>query len=140
MPTLTDRELEDLLRSGESDSVERKRNASDLDRIREAVCGFANDLPDHRRPGVVFVGIEDDGSCADIAIDDVLPRQLGQIRDDGGITPFPSCRSVGSLFQGVRPRLLSSIHPKTLQSDAEVVRGFELDRGLESPHPRKSAG
>ena len=110
MPTLTDRELEDLLRSGESDSVERKRNASDLDRIREAVCGFANDLPDHRRPGVVFVGIEDDGSCADIAIDDVLLRQLGQIRDDGGITPFPSMQVRRVVVSGC-PTAVIVVHP-----------------------------
>jgi ATP-dependent DNA helicase RecG len=46
MPALTDDDLATLLRSGESDRAERKRNAADLDRIREAICAFANDLPD----------------------------------------------------------------------------------------------
>ncbi len=87
---LTDDELEMLLLQGESDRIERKRNANDMDRIREAVCAFANDLPDHRAPGVVYVGVEDDGTCSNLAIEDDLLQRLGQIRDDGAITPFPA--------------------------------------------------
>jgi len=90
MAALTDQDLEALLRGGESDRVECKRNASDLDRIREAVCAFANDLPDRREAGVVFAGIEDDGSCANLVVDDALLSTLGQIRDDGSLTPFPT--------------------------------------------------
>ena len=53
----TNRELESLLADLESDQVERKEclKGDSPRRIREAVCGFANDLPDRRRPGVVFV-------------------------------------------------------------------------------------
>lgn len=86
---LTDEDLAVLLQGGEADRVERKRNAEDNDRIREAICAFANDLPDHRLPGVVFVGVEDDGSCANLAITDRLLGTLGGMRDDGAITPFP---------------------------------------------------
>ena len=87
--TMTDRELDALLLQGEADRTERKRNAADMDRIREAVCAFANDLPDHREPGVVYVGVEDDGTCSNLDVDDALLKGLGQIRDDGAITPFP---------------------------------------------------
>ena len=90
MPRFSDQELETILQAGEADRSERKRNADDLDRIREAGCAFANDLPDHRQPGVVFVGIEDDGSNSNLAIDDKLLQRLGQIKDDGTITPFPT--------------------------------------------------
>src|SRR5262245_53609724 len=86
---LSDDDLEELLQGGEIDSVERKRNAADGDRIREAICAFANDLPDHRQAGVVFIGVEDDGSCAQLVISDELLRTLGGMRDDGAITPFP---------------------------------------------------
>lgn len=90
MAALSDADLDALFRSGEADRVEFKRNAANLDRIREAICAFANDLPDRRQPGVVFVGIEDDGRCAGLPITDALLRGLAQLRDDGGLTPFPS--------------------------------------------------
>ena len=100
MAALTDQELELLLGAGETDCVERKRNTSDLDRVREAICAFANDLSDRRRPGVVFIGVEDDGSCAHIPITDQLLTNLGQIWDDGGITPFPSMEVRRAVLKG----------------------------------------
>ncbi len=81
----------DLLRVDlESDRVERKERISrNRDRVAQAICAFANDLPNHRAPGVVFVGIRDDGSCADLHVDDDLLLQLAAIRDDGNIQPLP---------------------------------------------------
>lgn len=86
---LTDTQLEELLDS-ESDRVERKRNLKDSDKIHEAICAFANDMPNHGRPGVLLVGIEDDGSCAGLTIDDDLFVRLSNMRDDGLILPRPS--------------------------------------------------
>ncbi|HUY31135.1 MAG TPA: hypothetical protein VMV69_00025 [Pirellulales bacterium] len=48
---LTDAELAALLADTESDRVERKASIGDRDRIRQAICAFANDLPDYRLPG-----------------------------------------------------------------------------------------
>ena len=61
---MEDRELEALLADLESDRVERKASLSDKKRICEAICAFANDLPGSGRPGVLFVGANDDGSPA----------------------------------------------------------------------------
>lgn len=58
MPMATPAELERLMADMESDHVERKASASDPDKIRQAVCAFSNDLPDHRTPGYVFVGVD----------------------------------------------------------------------------------
>ena len=58
---MTDQELEALLNDVESDRVERKESASDADRLRQAVCAFANDMPNHQKPGILFVGARDDG-------------------------------------------------------------------------------
>ncbi|MDD4933232.1 MAG: ATP-binding protein [Methylacidiphilaceae bacterium] len=74
----------------ESDRVERKRSAADRSAICQAVCAFANDLPGHGKPGVIFLGVEDDGTCANLGITDQLLRELAQIRDDGRILPFPN--------------------------------------------------
>lgn len=61
-----DRDLEDLPVDLESDRVERKNSISDRDRVGEGNCAFANDLPIHNCPGVLFVGDRDNGFCADL--------------------------------------------------------------------------
>ena len=86
---LSDAELESLLGDLESDRVERKASIGDRNSIRQAICAFSNDMPDHRAPGVVFVGVNDDGSCARLAITDDLLRTLADMRSDGNILPFP---------------------------------------------------
>ena len=92
MTTIENQELRQLLKQGESDRVEFKESltGSAPDRIREAICAFANDLPDHRRPGIVFVGARNDGSPAGLPITDELLRQLADMKTDGNIVPPPS--------------------------------------------------
>jgi ATP-dependent DNA helicase RecG len=86
---LSDDELQSLMRDLESDRVERKASLSDFDRICEAVCAFANDLPAHGRPGVIFIGVHDDGSCAALTVTDQTLRTLADIRSNGNVVPFP---------------------------------------------------
>ncbi len=92
MQPLPDEELLVLLEDLESDRVERKRNwsGSAPDKVREAVCAFANDLPGHNLPGVVFVGAEDDGSPAGLILTDQLLLTLADVKSDGRIVPQPS--------------------------------------------------
>jgi len=102
---LNDQELAVLLRDLESDRVERKESASGRDDIKKAICAFANDLPDHRAPGVLFIGTRNDGSCANLLIDDKLLLLLSHMRDDGNILPIPSMtvqkRVIGGCELGV---------------------------------------
>ena len=86
---MTDKELETLLRALESDRVELKESLSDTSKIRQAICAFANDMPNHRAAGVIFVGVRDDGSCTSLSVTDELLRTLADIRDDGQILPLP---------------------------------------------------
>jgi ATP-dependent DNA helicase RecG len=79
-----------LLRDIESERVERKASLSDPDRLREAICAFANDLPGHNAPGVVFIGVSDDGRCAGTSITDELLLRIAQMRDEGSIVPIPT--------------------------------------------------
>lgn len=76
-------EIERLCADLESDRVERKSAFGNGEPIREAICALANDLPDHRQPGVVFVGIRDDGTCAGLPITDELLKRLSGIMDLG---------------------------------------------------------
>ena len=87
---LSDNELIDLMEAGESDRVEFTASVRDLDKFREAICAFANDLPNHKKPGVLFIGIDDDGNCAGASIDDSLLSQLGGLSKDGKMLPFPT--------------------------------------------------
>lgn len=67
-----DAELELMLADLESDLVERKETfkGDAPTAVREAVCAFANDLPNHRRSGVVFIGARDDGTPSGLPITD----------------------------------------------------------------------
>ncbi|MFZ2535316.1 helix-turn-helix domain-containing protein, partial [Methanothrix sp.] len=83
-------ELESMLIDLESDLVERKASLRDPDRIRQAICAYANDLPNHHKPGFIFIGANDDGSCSNLEITDALLLNLSYMKDDGKIQPFPS--------------------------------------------------
>lgn len=87
-----DKELEQLLNDLESDHVERKETwgGDAPDKGRQAVCAFANDLPDHRNPGVLFVGAGDDGTPSGIQITDQLLQTLADIKTDGNMLPPPT--------------------------------------------------
>jgi ATP-dependent DNA helicase RecG len=94
MTPLTDAELLALAQDTESDRVERKESwgGKAPEAGRQAVCAFANDLANHNLPGVLFVGIKDDGTPVgpDFAITDELLRTLADIKTDGKIVPPPS--------------------------------------------------
>lgn len=90
--TYSDLELETLMADIESDLVERKA-AFDGDApraVRQAICAFANDLPDRRRPGVVFIGVRDDGQPTGLEINDALLLKLAHCKTDGNILPLPA--------------------------------------------------
>ena len=78
MSNFTDEELLQIIETGESDAVEFKESLSGSasERIREAICAFANDLPDHRNPGLVLVGVKDDTTIGTMPITDELLRRL----------------------------------------------------------------
>ena len=88
----TQHELEAMLADLESDLVERKESlrGDNPRKIRQAVCAFANDLPDHQRAGVVFVGADDAGTPMGLEITDELLLQLADVQTDGNIVPPPT--------------------------------------------------
>ncbi|MCL2744711.1 MAG: putative DNA binding domain-containing protein [Planctomycetaceae bacterium] len=91
MKRLTDEELEKLLDDSETDAFERKESfkGETLKKARQAVCAFANDLPNRKEPGVLFIGIKDDGTPSGEPITDELLRQLVEMKVDGNILPLP---------------------------------------------------
>jgi ATP-dependent DNA helicase RecG len=94
MNPLTDDELLALVRDLESDRAERKQTwkGDAPEKGRQAACAFANDLPNHRSPGVLFVGVKDDGAPMgpEFVVTDELLLTLADIKTDGKITPPPT--------------------------------------------------
>ena len=95
-------ELEALLADAESDLVLCKESLrGDAPRtIRQAVCAFANDLPDHRRQGVIFVGVDDSGRPTGLRVTDELLRQLADMKSDGNILPPPTLTVGKEMLRG----------------------------------------
>jgi len=119
MTNYTDPELEEMMTDLESDLVERKESLKGdaPDKIRQAACAFANDLPDHRRPGVVFIGARDDGSPAGLSITDELLRTLADVKTDGNIVPPPTISVTRHRFGDAEVAVML-VHP----ADAPPVR------------------
>ncbi|HEY6350201.1 MAG TPA: RNA-binding domain-containing protein [Candidatus Angelobacter sp.] len=86
---MNDADLLSLSLDLESDRTERKASITESDRIREAICAFANDMPNHRQAGVLFIGLNNDGSCSNLTITDQLLLTLSDMRSDGNTLPFP---------------------------------------------------
>ena len=95
-------ELAEMLFDVESDLVERKETfgGDARDSVRRAICAFANDLPNHRRAGVIFIGARDDGTPAGLEINDALLLKLAHCKTDGNILPLPTMTVHKHAFDG----------------------------------------
>lgn len=87
---MTRDEFEELLTSKESFRIERTVSTTDKDKFGEAVCAFANDMPDSGKPGFLLVGVRDDGSLSGLKATDELLKKFASIRSDGNILPIPA--------------------------------------------------
>ncbi|MFZ5763630.1 MAG: ATP-binding protein [Thermodesulfobacteriota bacterium] len=108
---LSDAELEALLDDIESDRAERKESfkGDAPEKSRLAICAFANDLPNHQQPGVVFIGAKDNGAPAGINVTDELLCQLADIRSDGNILPMPTMTVEKRLLKGAEMAVIAVI-------------------------------
>ena len=86
---ITKEEILALLKSTETYRVERTISTGNMDKFCEAICAFANDLPDSRKKGYLFIGANDDGSLSGLKVDDALLKKISGIRSDGNILPLP---------------------------------------------------
>ena len=86
---LTKEELLELIRDLESSRAERTVSVNDTDKFCEAVCAFANDMPDSKQNGYLLVGVHDDGRLSGLKATDSLLKNLAAIRSDGNVLPIP---------------------------------------------------
>jgi ATP-dependent DNA helicase RecG len=97
---LTREELRELLADLESDHIERTESTTNKDKFGQAICAFANDLPHHRHPGYLLIGVRDNGTLSGLTVTDDLLKNLGAIRSDGNILPQPVLNVAGFSFPG----------------------------------------
>lgn len=119
MKPLTDEELTQMVDALESDRVERKEAwaASAPEKAREALCAFANDLPNCGKPGVLFIGVNDKGAPVNIDVTDQLLQTLAHMKTDGRILPPPTLVVERRVLKGV-PLAVVTVWP----ADAPPVR------------------
>ena len=115
----SDQQLGELISHGKSASVVFKRSlrGGARRRIEEAVCAFANDLPGTGSPGFVIVGLAGNGSPVGGRISDRILTNLGNMRTDGNIVPFPTIHIEKRSYQNCEIALLM-VEP----SDSPPVR------------------
>ena len=102
MTRLSDSELEALLDDLESGRVERKEAwaGSAPEKAPQAVCAFANDLPNYQQPGVLLVGVDDQGTPKNIEVSDRLLQTLADLKTSGNILPPPTLTVEKRLLKG----------------------------------------
>lgn len=87
---ITKQELTEILSSTETYRIERTVSSTDKDKFGEAVCAFANDMPDSGKPGYLLIGVYNDGSLSGLKATDELLQKFAAIRSDGNILPIPA--------------------------------------------------
>ena len=97
---ITKEELKGLLTTTETFRVERTVSTTDKDKFGEAVCAFANDMPNSRQNGYLLVGVHDDGKLSGLTVSDALLKNLSAIRSDGNILPLPTMNVEAFHFDG----------------------------------------
>lgn len=86
----TDNQLLGFISEVESHWIERKESFADKEKICKTICAFANDLANSERPGIIWIGLRNDGTIAGVDATDKLLLKIDQIRSDGKIQPLPS--------------------------------------------------
>lgn len=87
---VTKEQLEDLIKNTESDRIEKTVSTRDYDKFAEAICAFSNDMPNHRMPGYLLIGVKNDNTLAGMKISDEDLQYLASLRSDGHILPQPA--------------------------------------------------
>ena len=97
---LTEEQLRALIANLETDHIEHTESVTNTDKFGQAICAFANDLPNHRQPGYLLVGVKDGGSLSGLRVTDELLKNLGAIRSDGNVLPQPMMNVAKYSFEG----------------------------------------
>ena len=96
---LTKNEIRSLLNDIENERVERTISTDNTTKISEAICSFANDIRDTKKPGYFIVGANDDGTLDGMKFSDRDLREYAGLRNTGNILPPPAMMVYKEVFE-----------------------------------------
>ena len=73
---ITEKELEFLINNVETFRVEKTVSTTNMDKFCEAICAFANDMPNSKQHGYLLIGITDDGKHSGLKVNDELLKKI----------------------------------------------------------------
>ena len=100
---ITKDEIQELLHSTETYRVERTTSTGDMDKFQEAICAFANDLPNSRKKGYLILGAHDNGSNV---VGKDVGKDVGKVGGKNGGDNVPKLSQVGrTRLQAPSPKM-----------------------------------
>ena len=82
-------EIKAMMKDLESDLVERTISFRE-DKLGPVACAFSNDFPNHKKPGYILLGVNDDGTVNGMTIGDEELQKIGNVKSNGNVLPQPS--------------------------------------------------
>lgn len=86
---ITEEKVLALLADMESDLIERTISIQEK-KLGPAVCALSNDFPNHKNPGYILLGVNDDGKLAGKKWSDDELQAIGNVKTNGNVLPQPS--------------------------------------------------
>lgn len=86
---ITEEKVQRLLADMESDLIERTISIKE-NKLGPAVCALSNDFPNHKQPGYILLGVNDDGKLAGMKWTDNELQSIGNVKTNGNVLPQPS--------------------------------------------------
>lgn len=87
---LTKEEIRSMLNNIENERIERTISTDNTTKMSEAICSFANDIRDTKKPGYFIIGAHDDGRLEGMRFTDRDLREYAGLRNTGNILPPPA--------------------------------------------------
>lgn len=88
---LNEEQLYSLIQAPEENfRVEKTISVTDSKKFGEAICSFANDLPDEGSLGYLLIGVNDNNEVAGLTLDESIEQRILDFSKDGRIIPSPT--------------------------------------------------
>lgn len=88
--SLSKEEIRSLLDDIENERVERTISTDNKTKMSEAICSFANDIRNTKKPGYFIIGANDNGTIEGMTFSDRDLREYAGLRNTGNILPPPA--------------------------------------------------